>query len=85
MHRGHVELGQLTQQPVFAPGEVLVDGLERVQLTVVGDETDDVPGDTALPDLGQPRVMPLLERLRPGQAQQAGRVLRRRAEDETHG
>ena len=85
MHRRHVEFGQLAQQPVFAPGQVLVDGLERVQLTVVGHEADDVPGDAALPDLDQARITPLRERLRPRQAQQAGRVLGGRAEDETHG
>ena len=66
MHRGHVELGQLAQQPVLAPGQVLVDGLERIQFAVIGDEPDDVPGEAALPDLDQPRVLPLFERLRPG-------------------
>jgi hypothetical protein len=85
VHGGHVQLGELAQQPVFTPGQVLVDGLERVQLAVVCDEADDVPGDAALPDLDQPRILPLLERLGPGQAQQAGRLFRRRAEDEAHG
>ncbi len=82
--RGHVQLRELPQQPVLAPGQVLRDLLERVQLAVVGDEPDDVPGDAALADGDQPLVGPLLERLGPRQGQQAGRMVGGRAEHEPH-
>ena len=60
------ELAQLAQQPVLAPGQPLVELLERVDLAALGDEPDDVPGDAALADLHQPLVGPLRDRGRHG-------------------
>ena len=84
LDRGDAEVAQLAQQPVLAPGQALVELLERVDLPALGDEPDDVPGDAALADLDQPVVVPVLDRLAPGQGQQAGRALGRWREDETH-
>ncbi len=81
---GNAEVGERAQQAVLAPGQALADGLERVQLAAVLDEPDDMPGDAALADLHQPLVLPLLERLRPRQGQQAGYLTRRRAENKPH-
>ena len=47
-------------------------------------EPDHVPGQAALPDLDQPVVGPLGQRLVPRQREQARRGLGRRREDETH-
>ena len=64
------------QQAVLAPGQPLVQFLERVDLAALGDEPHDVPGDAALADLDQPLVLPVLDRLPPGQGEQAGRAAR---------
>ena len=88
LDRGDAELGQRAQQPVLAAGEPLVDGLQRVQPAVVGDEADHVAGDAALADLHQPLVLPVLERLGHGKvsspaASSAGGLNTKRTADST--
>jgi hypothetical protein len=78
------ELLQAAQQAVLAPGQPLVDLLDGEDLAALDDEADHVPGQAALPDLDQPVVGPLRQRLVPGQRQQARRRLGRWREDETH-
>ena len=78
------ELLQPPQQPVLAAGQPLVDLLDREHLAGLDHEPDHVPGDPALPDLHQPVVGPLGQRLVPRQAQQPGGGLGRRREDEVH-
>ena len=78
-------LGQAAQQPVFTPGEVLVDRFQREQLTVLFDEPHDMPGDPAHPDLDHPLVPPVFQRLGPRQGEESCCLVGGRAEDEPHG
>src|ERR1035441_8350828 len=75
---------QAAQQPVFAPGESFVDGFQRVELAVLLGEADDVPRDPAHPDLHQPVVPPVLERLGPGQGEESCCLVGRRTKDKAH-
>ena len=84
LHGRDAELGQRPEQPVLAPGQPLAELLEGVQDAVVVDEADHVPGDAPLPDLDQPLVPPVRERLGPWQREQAGRVVSGGSEDEPH-
>jgi hypothetical protein len=81
LHGRHVQLGQRPQQPVLAAGQPLADRLQRVQLAAVGHEPHDVPGDAALADLDQPLVVPVGQRLGPGQGKQARCLVSGRAEN----
>ena len=84
LDRGDAQLGQRPEHPVLAPGQPLAELLEGVQRAVVVDEADHVPRDAPLPDLDQPLVLPVRQRLGPRQGQQAGRVVGRGSEDEPH-
>jgi len=81
---GDAELGQRPEQPVLAPGQPLAELLEGVQGAVVVDEADHVPRDAPLPDLDQPLVLPVRQRLRPRQGEQPGRVIGGGREEEPH-
>ena len=70
---GHLVGRERAQEPVLPPGQLDRQLLERVQLrpelAVVLDEANDVAVDPAH-DLDEPRVLPLLERLVPGQVEE---------------
>src|SRR5262249_18273190 len=84
LDRWDLQVTQLPQQSVLLAGQPLVELLERVHLSGLGDEADDMPGDAALAQFDQTVVLPLLDRLAPWERQQAGRALRRGSEDEPH-
>src|SRR5262249_57120399 len=72
------------ERRVPPPGQPLAKLLEGVQGAVVVDEADHVPRDAPLPDLDQPLVPPVRQRLRPRQGEQPGRVIGGGRGDEPH-
>ena len=69
LHHGKLSRGQLPQQPVLAPGELVRQLLQRVDRPVVVDEAHDAAADPAH-DAHEALGFPLLERVRPGQVEE---------------